>query len=161
MSSRDAVYSVRAAAVDDHAAVLELAVAFYREEGFATTPDVLAANLGTLLSAPQARVAVALGDGARVGFCVTTAKFGLEQGWIAELEDLYVLPARRRRGIAEALIEDSAGWATERGCGELELVIAPQRHDVAGLRRYYARRGFVDGGRTLLGRPLKPESPGR
>ncbi|MFF0494704.1 GNAT family N-acetyltransferase [Nocardia sp. NPDC004068] len=161
MVDTGAAYSIRVAADADREAVLELAVAFYREEGFGTGREELGANLGVLLSMSSARVAVAIGDGARVGFCVTTAKFGLEQGWVAELEDLYVMPGWRRRGIAEALIEDSAGWATERGCGELELVIAPQGHDVAGLREYYLRRGFVDGGRRLLGRTLRPESPGR
>jgi GNAT superfamily N-acetyltransferase len=87
------------------------------------------------------------------GFAITTLSFGLEDGCVAELEDLFVRPTNRR-GIAGALIDDSAEWAASHGYRTLELVVASNGNDVAHLLGYYARRGFVDEGRRLLSRSL-------
>lgn len=150
----DSGMELRAAGVGDFDEVLALAKSFYVEEGFAT-PDVeLAANLSTLIGSAAARVAVVTDDGDVCGFAITTTSFGLESGLLAELEDLYVRPEARRQGVAQQLIEDSAQWARNRGCHHLEVVLAPNSHDVSGLRDYYEARGFVDEGRRLLSRTL-------
>jgi ribosomal protein S18 acetylase RimI-like enzyme len=101
---------VRRARPSELAAVLELAVAFYAEDGFTTPRSQLRDNLAVLLTSDDARVAVASERQTNVGFAITTMSFGLEQGPIAELEDLYVQPAHRGTGIASALIDDSANW---------------------------------------------------
>lgn len=145
--------ALRAAGPLDLAAVVPLAVAFYVEDGFATGEDALRGNLAVLLASPAARVAVLESAGGLLGFAVTTG-FGLEDGPIAELEDLFVVPAARRRGLAGQLIEDSVAWARGRGCRRLELVVAPNGHDVGHLFGYYLAHGFLDEGRHLLGRPL-------
>jgi aminoglycoside 6'-N-acetyltransferase I len=135
--------------------VLDLATAFYAEDGFTTPVSELRDNLVVLLDSENARVAVACAPNNEiVGFAITTLSFGLEDGCVAELEDLYVRPTNRRSGIAGALIDDSAKWAASRGCRRLELVVAPNGNDVAHLFGFYARRGFVDEGRQLLGRSL-------
>jgi GNAT superfamily N-acetyltransferase len=135
--------------------VLDLATAFYAEDGFTTPVSELRDNLVVLLDSENARVAVACAPNDEiVGFAITTLSFGLEDGCVAELEDLYVRPTNRRIGIAGALIDDSAKWAASRGCRRLELVVAPNGNDVAHLFGFYARRGFVDEGRRLLGRSL-------
>ncbi|PSR65785.1 GNAT family N-acetyltransferase [Nocardia sp. MDA0666] len=131
-----------------------LVVAFYAEGGFTTPESVLRRNLLSLNGSDTARVCVADNDGRLLGFAVTTTSFGLEHGLIAELEDLYVIPAARRRGVATALIDDSATWARTRGCHHLELVIAPTSRDAAHLDSYYRSRGFRDDGRRLLTREL-------
>ncbi|WP_063011629.1 GNAT family N-acetyltransferase [Nocardia kruczakiae] len=120
-----------------------------------TTPErVLRRNLLSLTESDTARVCVADNDGRLLGFAVTTTSFGLEHGLIAELEDLYVIPAARRHGVGAALIDDSATWARIRGCHHLELVIAPTSRDAARLDGYYRSRGFRDQGRRLLTREL-------
>jgi aminoglycoside 6'-N-acetyltransferase I len=147
--------TLRPATTDDRAVLLDLAVAFYAEDGFATPRPALDANLRVLLDSPgRARVAVAEVDGQVVGFGITTTTFGFENGLIAELEDLYVAPAARRQGLARALIEDSAAWAASIGASQLEIVIAPNGQDVSHLFRYYAANGFTDDGRRLLSRRL-------
>ncbi|WP_431957846.1 GNAT family N-acetyltransferase [Nocardia lijiangensis] len=146
--------TVRAAGPVDLSAVLALAVAFYSEDGFATGEPELRGNLATLLASPAARVAVAHSADRLLGFAVTTTSFGLESGLVAELEDLFVVPAARRRGLAGQLIEDSVGWARERGCRCLELVIAPNGRDVGHLFAYYLARGFHNDGRRLISRRL-------
>jgi len=145
---------VRAAGPADIEAVLALATAFYSAEGFAAPVDELRANLKSLLSSTAARTAVAVSDRGFVAFAITTTSFGLESGFIAELEDLYVTPEARCRGIAGQLIDDSARWARRRGCRYLELVIAPNGRDGSHLDTYYRNRGFQDDGRSLIARDL-------
>ncbi|WP_223167738.1 GNAT family N-acetyltransferase [Nonomuraea sp. SYSU D8015] len=149
---------IRTARPDDLPALLDLAAAFYREGGFSTPESELRANLDTLVAWPTARVAVCEGDGRLVAFAITTTTFGLESGLYAELEDLYVAPEARRRGLAARLIEDSRRWAAEKGCADLEVVIAPNGGDVSHLFDFYARLGFVDEGRRLLTHPLTPSA---
>lgn len=146
--------TLRAAGPADLAAVVALAVAFYAEDGFATGEHALRSNLAVLLASPAARVAVVQSPDRLLGFAVTTTSFGLENGLIAELEDLFVVPAARRRGLAGRLIADSVGWARERGCQHLELVIAPNGRDVGHLFDYYRAHGFLDDGRHLISHPL-------
>jgi aminoglycoside 6'-N-acetyltransferase I len=146
--------NVRAAGIGDLDSVLQLAIAFYAEDGFTTPVVALRANLQTLLTSAAARTAVVVSDQKVVAFAITTTSFGLEAGPVAELEDLYVVPPARRRGIAARLIEDSAHWSRERGCRCLELLIAPNGRDVTHLYTYYRDRGFHDDGRRLLTREL-------
>lgn len=112
------------------------------------------ANLSVLFSSSAARVAVVQSGAQLVGFAVTTTSFGLENGLIAELEDLFVLPTVRSQGLGSRLIGDSLGWAREQGCQRLELVMAPNGRDIGRLVDYYLARGFQDDGRRLIGRLL-------
>jgi aminoglycoside 6'-N-acetyltransferase I len=150
--------TIRRAVRADLERVLDLALAFYAEDGFTSPAAALRTNLDRLADSPAARVAVhELGSGGIDAFAITTTSFGLENGLIAELEDLYVDPSSRRAGVAERLIEDSAQWAQELGCGVLELTIAPNdlpASAVAQLLEYYRARGFVDVGRRLIHRNL-------
>ena len=122
-----------------------------------TSPDpaeALRANLVQLLDSPAAHTAVAEEDGSVVAFAITTTSFGLENGLIAELEDLYVAPSVRRRGYAAALMDESTEWARQHGCTVLDLVVAPNGQDVDHLYAYYLARGFRDVGRRLFHRDL-------
>jgi aminoglycoside 6'-N-acetyltransferase I len=145
---------LRTAGPADLATVCSLAVAFYAEDGFDTGEQALRSNLSVLLSSPAARVAVAQSGAQLVGFAVTTTSFGLENGLIAELEDLYVVPSARSRRLGTRLIADSVAWARKQGCRRLELVIAPNGREAGHLLDYYLARGFQDDGRRLIGRPL-------
>ncbi|WP_083871477.1 MULTISPECIES: GNAT family N-acetyltransferase [Nocardia] len=145
---------IAAARAEDFDGLFALVVAFYAEGGFTTPDSVLRRNLLSLTESDTARVCVADNDDRLLGFAVTTTSFGLEHGLIAELEDLYVIPAARRHGVATALIDDGATWARTRGCHHLELVIAPTGRDDAHLDGFYRSRGFHDDGRRLLTREL-------
>jgi Acetyltransferases len=145
--------AVRAASPDDHLVLVEMAEAFYAEDGFTTPLRELHANLEQLITSRAARVAIAEMI-TPIGFAITTIGFGLESGPVAELEDLYVHPDHRRQGVAARLISDSADWAQLRGAKQLEVVIAPNGLDVSHLHAYYDRLGFRDEGRTLRTKPL-------
>ncbi|MCU7722455.1 GNAT family N-acetyltransferase [Actinoplanes sp. KI2] len=143
---------LRTADAADHSAILALAVDFYAEDGFTTPREKLAEHLSHLLGSAAAHAAVIEEGGTIVAFALSTSSYGLENGLIAELEDLYVAPAFRRRGLAAELIEDSARWATELGAAQLEIVIAPNGQDVSHLFAIYRGRGFTDEGRRILSR---------
>ena len=144
----------RAAGPADLVAVLPLAVAFYAEDGFDTGETALRANLAVLLGSSAAHVAVLGPTTQPLGFAVTTTSFGLENGLIAELEDLFVVPASRGQGLGTRLVEDSVEWARGQGCQRLELVVAPNGRDAGPLFNYYRALGFQDDGRRLIARQL-------
>jgi len=149
--------TLRTARASDLGAILELAVAFYAEDGFSTPRSQLEKHLRHLLVSDAAHAAVVEEDGEIVAFGISTSSYGLESGLVAELEDLYVVPEARRRGLAGELIEDAAGWATGIGAAQLELVIAPNGADVSHLFEIYRGRGFVDDGRRILARDLSAD----
>jgi GNAT superfamily N-acetyltransferase len=70
---------------------------------------------------PDAEVVLAELDGAPVGFALFCGHFST---WLTRrglwLEDLYVTPSARGRGIGRALLQHLARIAVERGCGRLE-----------------------------------------
>jgi GNAT superfamily N-acetyltransferase len=70
---------------------------------------------------PAAEVLLAHWDGECAGFAVFFANYStfLAQPGIF-LEDLYVKPHLRGRGIGLALLKRLAGMAVERGCGRME-----------------------------------------
>ena len=146
---------IRVATGLDLEVVLGMAVAFYAEDGFTTPEGLLRQHLDVLLTSPDAHVCAASLGGEAVAFAITTTSFGLENGLVAELEDLYVRPEARRQGLADGLITDAAAWARDRGCGSLEVVVAPNGRDVGHLHRFYLQREFRDEGRRLLSRGLR------
>jgi GNAT superfamily N-acetyltransferase len=70
---------------------------------------------------PTAEAVIAEVDGEAVGFALFFSSFSTFLGrpgiW---LEDLFVLPRRRRGGVGRALLEHVAQVAVARGCGRLE-----------------------------------------
>jgi len=148
------VVEIRVATSEDVRVLTTLARAFYDEDGFATTDAELVRNFEVLLAADYAYLVLATHHDRPVAFALSTSAFTLESGVVVELQDLYVVPAARARGVGSRLIEDAARWARTQGATLLEVVIAPNGQDVTHLDDYYRRRGFVDEGRRLLSRRL-------
>jgi GNAT superfamily N-acetyltransferase len=102
-------------------------------------PDNLLAHPEHLVLGPEGlaegRTYVADEDGSVVGFA-TWAKAG---GTI-ELEDLFVDPLWRRRGIATALVGRVVGVLRARGVEFLEVTANPPA------REFYSAAGFIDCG---------------
>ena len=78
-----------------------------------------------------------------------------------ELQDVWVAPAHRRRGVATALTAEAERLARERGCVELTLSYGVEN---LAARTLYERAGYVHAGRppervkgtiTLRGAPFE------
>jgi GNAT superfamily N-acetyltransferase len=84
------------------------------------------ADLAAALFAPRpaAEVLVAADNGVLAGFALFFHNYSTFLGrrglW---LEDLFVLPAFRRRGCAQALLRALAGIAVDRRCGRFEWAV--------------------------------------
>ena len=112
-------------------------------------------------AAPQAEVVVAEWDGAPAGFALFFHNYST---WEARrglyLEDLFVRPAFRGRGVGRALLEHLARVAVARGCGRFEWSVLDWNEPAIGFYRALGARPMnewtvmrVDGDalRTLAG----------
>jgi GNAT superfamily N-acetyltransferase len=88
---------------------------------------------------PYAEAMLAEEDGRPVGFALFFHNFST---FLARpgmyLEDLFVLPEHRGRGVGRALFANLANIAVERGCGRLEWAVLNWNHDAI---RFYERLG--------------------
>jgi len=146
--------TVRRAAPADFDALLPLFEHFYWEEGFDDAVAVVAANLRQILVREDTAAFLAEAAGQAVGAAAASSAFGLEAGAYAELEDLYVDPAWRKRGVASALVAAVLDWAKGRGCRDVEIVLTPHAQAKDDLAPWYEARGFVSTGRVIYERRL-------
>ena len=101
------------------------------------TEEMLAANL----FGPHryAETLIAEDEGAPVGFALFFHNFStfLAQPGIY-LEDLFVIPGQRSRGVGRELLRELARLAVERGCGRLEWAVLDWNGDAIA---FYERLG--------------------
>ncbi len=90
---------------------------------------------------PAAEVVIAEWEGSPAGFALFFHNFSTFLGRPGVyLEDLYVEPAHRGRGIGRALLAHLARLAVERGCGRLEWWVLDWNEDAI---RFYRSLGAV------------------
>lgn len=131
----------RIAEVADARPVAELLDAFNRE--FATPtpgPDILASRLRALL-AGDAVVAFLSGEPPVAVALLTLRPNVWYDGPVALLDELYVAPALRGRGIGSALLAHVEAVARRRGAELLEVNVDGDDTDA---RRFYERHGYVN-----------------
>jgi GNAT superfamily N-acetyltransferase len=88
---------------------------------------------------PVAEVILAFVDDAVVGFALFFPNFSTFLGRPGlYLEDLFVVPEWRGRGIGQRLLRHLAGLAVERGCGRMEWTVLDWNEPA---RRFYERLG--------------------
>ena len=134
---------------DDPAPATFLLQRFFREEGFTTADETIAANLRKMLGMEHCAVIVAEDTGTAIGVATISMDFGIEYGWSAEMGDLYVVPERRGRGLSRALVLAAEEWLRSMGAVGYQVTVTPHGAD-ANLRRFYAGLGFEAEGRELL-----------
>ena len=124
-------FSIRPAREPDVGAVLAMIRALAEFERLshlvvATEADLHASLFG---EAPAAEVLIARDGATPAGFALYFHNYSTFLGkrglW---LEDLWVEPAYRRRGCAQALLRALAGIAVERGCGRFEWAVLDWNH---------------------------------
>lgn len=146
--------AVRRAGAGDLAALQALFEAFYREEGLAHATNAVAKNLPGLLDREDTACFVADAGGELAGAVALSTSYGLEVGLYAEMEDIYVAPGWRGRGVASSLVDAILKEARARGCADVQVLLTANAQAKTELTKWYARRGFAATGRTLLEHPL-------
>lgn len=115
--------------------------------------ETLTRRFAALLSLDDAAVFLALdargedesgeggsGEGRPIGFAYLTLRPSpYYDGPIALLEELYVAPGLRGRGIGSLLMGEMHRFLAERGCGEIQINVDAVDADA---RRFYERHGF-------------------
>ena len=136
---------------------------YYAEEGLAVPPSRQRAGLDALLNDRRCVVLFAERegvDGAPVGIVTASWKTSVERLKVAEIGDLYVLPAERGAGVAAALVEAIADWARSQGCTAVFAAVGPDGELSHGVSGFFTRRGFSDEYRKLLACELAPAGDG-
>ena len=138
---------IRPATPDDVATILRFVqdlAAFERE------PDAVEATeamLGEALfgSHPAAEAVIAEEAGAPVGFALFFHNFSTWKGRRGlYLEDLYVTPAARGRGVGGALLRHLAAIAVERNCARFEWAVLDWNADAIAVYRRMGAVGLED-----------------
>jgi GNAT superfamily N-acetyltransferase len=145
---------IRRAGPEDAGLVAGLITRFFAEEGFGGDPDRHRSSAPLFLAEPANAVFLAMRGDEAVGLATVTTTFGFESGRYAEMEDLYVIPGFRNRGLAARLLDAVVEWCRTRECAALEVVVTPDGESRYGLTGWYLERGFSDEGRRLLARRL-------
>ncbi len=130
---------IRPATSSDLEAVLALHRNFFAEEGYPFREKESRANLGRLLEEPGlGRVFVMDADGKTIGYLVLTFGFSLEFGGRDGLVDeLYVSPEHRGRGLGTRALEVAAATCREQGIRAVHLHVERSKE---GARRSIAGR---------------------
>jgi GNAT superfamily N-acetyltransferase len=124
------------------ASVLAALLDRFNREYDTPTPGVgvLASRLESLLLRPD--VAAILAGEPAVGTALLTLRPNVwYDGSVALLDELYVVPAERNRGIGSALLQAAEQECRRRGCQALEINVDGEDVDA---RRFYERHGYVD-----------------
>ncbi|HUR32863.1 MAG TPA: GNAT family N-acetyltransferase [Vicinamibacterales bacterium] len=144
---------LRLATAGDVPVLATLMGEFYAEGGYPLPSAQAARTFERLLAAPdRGLVWLMVHEGQPAGFVVLTVSFSMEFGGLRGfVDDLFVAPAFRRRGLASEALEVLKEACHTRGVRAL-LVETSLDNDLAV--RVYRRAGFAENGRLLLTQAL-------
>jgi GNAT superfamily N-acetyltransferase len=133
---------IRPAREDEIEEMLPLMRAYCDFYGSSPADEGVIAMARTLISDPsQGAVFIAREEGRAIGFASLDWKWSMLKGArIGYLEDLFVDPAARGRGTADALIQVCADRCREHGMPAMEWLTAP---DNQRAQKVYDRSGAV------------------
>src|SRR5262245_7610872 len=109
----------------------------------------VAAQLGRLLSEPGLGAGwIAVVEGVAVGYLLAVYVFSLEHlGLTAEIDEFFVSPSQRGRGVGAELLRCAEAEFWRAGCTSASLQLA---RDNDPARAFYHRRGYAERSRYEL-----------
>lgn len=133
----------RADALDTVTALL---AAQFDEHAISSAPEVVRSAVRGVLEQPARGAFLVASDATPVGLAylafIWTLEYGGKTAW---LEELYVIPEQRSRGVGAALLRAAMNAARETGCAAMDLEVDDDRARAA---RLYERAGFRRLGRS-------------
>ncbi|HEY4531147.1 MAG TPA: GNAT family N-acetyltransferase [Luteimonas sp.] len=153
-ASVDAALTLRPVGREDLPALLEMLRRFYAEDRIPLDEPRVLRGLEQLLAEPSLGAALfAEAGGACIGYLVLGWCFSIEQGGRHVLVDeLYLAPDARGRGLGSALLAAACDWARAQDAEVIRLEV--NRHNPRA-KALYLRHGFRDDDRDLLSLPLR------
>ena len=145
--------AIRLATLTDIDVLVRLMQQFYAEDSFTITEQNAWRAFEALLDDSRlGQVWMIEDDGHPAGFVVLTVSFSMEYGGLRGfVDDFYVAPQYRRRGLGHAALEEVTRACRRRGVRALLVETGPD--NTAALSAYRSV-GFEDSGRCLLTLPL-------
>ena len=132
--------------------------AFYAESSHPLDAGEAARAFERLLASPAQGCTFLAEEGERsMGYVVLTWRYAMEHGGLsAYVDDLFVRPEFRRRGVASTLLDAVMSECATRACRALHVEVGESN---APARRLYERYGLLPAadGRILLGTVLHDE----
>ena len=145
--------TIKVCQVDDASLLVPLVAGLAREEG--TEPvesPILTAIVKRLIDTAASEFLLALFDGQPVGCLQIAWRLSTWHGApYAYLEDVYVLPPLRGRGIGRRMLMEAVTRAAAYGADQIMLDV---RTDNRAAQRLYEQLGFSDSGSILMKRAI-------
>ena len=135
---------VRAATGADLPALLPLVEEYWRFEDIAGFDAAcIGRELGRALANAQLASAwIALVRGKPAGYLLAVYVFSLEHlGLTAEIDEFFVLPSARGKGLGDALLSAAEAEFTRRGCTNVSLQLGKGNE---GARVFYRAHGYAE-----------------
>jgi GNAT superfamily N-acetyltransferase len=135
---------IRQASIDELPVLLPLVQAYWNFEGIkGFDTHHVAAQLARLLSDPRLGAGwLAYADDEAAGYLLAVYVFSLEHlGLTAEIDEFFVLPRLRGRGIGQAMLKAAEAAFDGAGCTNVSLQVAAG-NDTA--RAFYHRLGYQE-----------------
>lgn len=152
--------NIRSAVRGDIPQLLALIRRYWEFEGIAGFEALrIEVLLQHLIQAPDSgAVWVAETGGDLIGYLVAVSMPSLEhKGLMAEIDEMFVVPEARTRGVGRQLIASLEQSLAARGCVRLQLQLGVAN---AGARAFYRRLGFAAReGYAIYDKPLIKGSP--
>ena len=146
MGASDLQYDL---ALESEAEVLvDLARAFHAEDGHPLSLEGESALRRIASGEPLARCWIMRRAGQAIGYLVVTLGYSIEHGGHdGFIDDLYLVPSERGRGIGAAVLDFALEQARLLGIVTLHLEVEPENQRATFL---YRSRGFAETGRRLM-----------
>ena len=147
---------VRRAGRSDVGALVDLMREFYVEASYSLDREWAEAAFSELFENPdRGCVWIAEAAGTAAGHAVLTVRYTMEHGSLSGyIDDLFVRPRFRRRGIARALVSELFVEGRRRGCRSVYVEVGAENTPAIRLYNQFGLRRFEDG-RVLLGSVLR------
>jgi GNAT superfamily N-acetyltransferase len=141
---------MRRAAPADIPALVALMADFYAESGFLLDQGIASTAFADILNDHRhGYVWIIEADGHDIGHAVVTVRYAMEYGGLmACLDDLYVRPSWRNRGLSTRALAEITAFCRDAGFRAITVEVG---HDNGPARKVYQRAGFEEArGRVLL-----------